>query len=55
MVRNAIGTPSVPPNQVIIGLSLLLTFFIMAPVYKQMDETAIQPYLERIRSIRRPR
>jgi flagellar biosynthetic protein FliP len=45
MVRTAIGTPSVPPNQVIIGLSLLLTFFIMAPVYKQMDETAIQPYL----------
>jgi flagellar biosynthetic protein FliP len=45
MVRSAIGTPSIPPNQVIIGLSLLLTFFIMAPVYKQMDETAIQPYL----------
>jgi flagellar biosynthesis protein FliP len=45
MLRNAIGTPSVPPNQVIIGLSLLLTFFIMAPVYKQIDETAIQPYL----------
>ena len=45
MVRNAIGTPTIPPNQVIIGLSLLLTFFIMAPVYKQMDETAIQPYL----------
>ncbi len=46
MVRNAIGTPSIPPNQVIIGLSLLLTFFVMAPVYKQMDETAIQPYLK---------
>jgi flagellar biosynthetic protein FliP len=45
MLRSAIGTPSVPPNQVIIGLSLLLTFFIMAPVYKQMDETAIQPFL----------
>lgn len=45
MVRNAIGTPSIPPNQVVIGLSLLLTFFVMAPVYKQMDETAIQPYL----------
>lgn len=45
MVRNAIGTPSIPPNQVIIGLSLLLTFFIMAPVYKQMDEQAIQPYI----------
>ena len=45
MVRTAIGTQSAPPNQVIIGLSLLLTFFIMAPVYKEMDETAIQPYL----------
>jgi len=47
MVRNAIGTPSVPPNQVVIGLSLLLTFFIMAPVYKQMDEQAIQPFLNK--------
>jgi len=45
MLRSAIGTPSVPPNQVIIGLSLLLTFFIMTPVYKQMDQTAVQPFL----------
>ena len=45
MLRSAIGTQSVPPNQVIIGLSLLLTFFIMAPVYKQVDESAIQPFL----------
>lgn len=45
MLRSAIGTPSAPPNQVIVGLSLLLTFFIMAPVYKQMDERAIQPFL----------
>ncbi len=45
MLRSAVGTPTIPPNQVIIGLSLLLTFFIMAPVYKQIDETAIQPYL----------
>jgi flagellar biosynthetic protein FliP len=45
MLRNAIGTPAVPPNQVIIGLSLLLTFFIMAPIYNQIDETAVQPYL----------
>ncbi len=45
MLRSAIGTPSIPPNQVIIGLSLLLTFFIMAPVYTQIDETALQPYL----------
>jgi len=45
VLRSAIGTPSIPPNQVIIGLSLLLTFFIMSPVYKQIDTDAIQPYL----------
>lgn len=45
MLRSAIGMPSIPPNQVVIGLSLLLTFFIMAPVYKQIDQTAIQPYI----------
>jgi flagellar biosynthetic protein FliP len=45
MLRSAIGTPAIPPNQVLIGLSLLLTFFIMAPVYNQIDETAVQPYL----------
>ncbi len=47
MLRNAIGTPSIPPNQVVIGLSLILTFFIMAPVYKQVNETAIQPFLNK--------
>jgi flagellar biosynthetic protein FliP len=46
MLRTAIGTPSIPPNQVVIGLSLILTFFIMAPVYKEMDKTAIQPFIE---------
>lgn len=45
MLRSAIGTPAIPPNQVMVGLALLLTFFIMAPVYRQMDQTAIQPYL----------
>lgn len=45
MLRNAIGTPAIPPNQVLIGLSLILTFFIMAPVYKQIDKNAIQPFL----------
>jgi flagellar biosynthetic protein FliP len=45
MLRTAIGTPAIPPNQVIIGLSLILTFFIMAPVYKQMDKEAIQPFI----------
>ncbi len=46
MLRSAIGTPTIPPNQVVIGLSLLLTIFIMAPVYGQIDQTAIQPYLK---------
>lgn len=46
MLRSAIGTPSIPPNQVLIGLSLLLTFFIMAPVYNEIDKQAIQPYME---------
>jgi len=46
ILRTAIGTPTIPPNQVIIGLSLLLTFFIMAPVYKQIDTQAIQPYIK---------
>ena len=45
LLRTAIGTPTVPPNQIIIGLSLLLTFFIMAPVYQQVDQQAMQPYL----------
>jgi flagellar biosynthesis protein FliP len=45
MVRTAIGTPTVPPTQVILGLALLLTFFVMTPVYTKMDEQAIQPYL----------
>jgi flagellar biosynthesis protein FliP len=46
MLRSAIGTPTVPPNQVIIGLALLLTFFIMTPVYQKIDQTALQPYLK---------
>ena len=45
MLRTALGTPTAPPNQVIVGLSLLLTLFIMAPVYQKIDEQAIQPYL----------
>ncbi len=46
MVRSAIGTPTIPPNQVVIGLSLLLTFFIMTPVYQQVNTQAIEPYLD---------
>lgn len=44
-VRNALGTPSIPPNQVLIGLSLFLTFFVMGPTYNEINEKALQPYL----------
>ncbi len=46
-VRQAMGTQQMPPNQVIIGLSLFLTFFIMAPVLDQINDTALQPYIKK--------
>jgi flagellar biosynthetic protein FliP len=42
-IRGAIGMQTTPPNQVLIGLALFLTFFIMEPVFVQINETAIQP------------
>ena len=44
-LRQAMGTQQMPPNQIIIGLSMFLTFFIMAPVFTQINENALQPYL----------
>jgi flagellar biosynthetic protein FliP len=44
-LRQAIGTQQSPPNQVLIGLGLFLTFFIMAPVWQQVYQTALRPYL----------
>lgn len=44
LVRQAIGTPQLPPNQVVIGLSLILTFFVMAPTLDQVNREAFQPY-----------
>jgi flagellar biosynthesis protein FliP len=44
--RNAMATQQIPPNQVIIGLALFLTFFVMQPTMAQINETAVQPYLE---------
>lgn len=44
--RSAIGTQQMPPNQVLIGLALFLTFFIMSPVITEINETAIKPYTE---------
>lgn len=44
-VRSALGLQQMPPNQVLIGLALFLTFFIMAPVADQINQTALQPYM----------
>lgn len=42
-LRTAIGTQTAPPNQVLIGLALFLTFFIMWPTFQEINENAIQP------------
>ncbi|SCG83437.1 flagellar biosynthesis protein FliP [Proteiniborus sp. DW1] len=44
-LRNAIGTQQTPPNQVLIGIALFLTFFLMAPIASEINQEAIQPYL----------
>ncbi|MBW1729659.1 MAG: flagellar type III secretion system pore protein FliP [Deltaproteobacteria bacterium] len=45
LIRHALGTQQMPPNQVLIGLALLLTFFLMSPVYNKVNKEALQPYL----------
>ena len=44
-LRQALATQQTPPNQVLIGLALILTFFIMAPTYQRVNSEAIQPYV----------
>ncbi len=43
-IRNALGTPTMPPNQILIGLSLFLTLFVMFPTFKAVNTTALKPY-----------
>lgn len=45
LLRSAIGIPQLPPNQVLLGLALFLTFFVMAPVWNRINADALQPYL----------
>ncbi|TGE32623.1 flagellar type III secretion system pore protein FliP [Desulfosporosinus sp. Sb-LF] len=45
-VRNALGTQQLPPNQVLAGLALFLTFFVMAPTWIQINTNALQPYMK---------
>lgn len=43
-IRNALGTQQIPPTQVLIGLALFLTYFVMTPVFGQINDNAIKPY-----------
>lgn len=45
ILRQALGLQQSPSNQILIGMSLFLTFFIMTPVFQTMNETAFQPYI----------
>jgi flagellar biosynthetic protein FliP len=45
-LRQALGTPQLPPNQVLLGLSLFLTLFIMAPTFGRVHDEALKPLLD---------
>lgn len=45
LLRQALGTNQLPPNQVVIGLALFLTVYVMAPVWQQVNQEALQPLL----------
>ena len=46
LTRQALGAQNLPPNQVIIGLSLILTFFVMSPTFSKINDVAYQPYIK---------
>jgi flagellar biosynthetic protein FliP len=46
LTRNALGLQGIPPNQVVVGLSLFLTFFVMFPTFSAINQTALQPLLD---------
>nr|WP_242825049.1 flagellar type III secretion system pore protein FliP [Acetobacterium woodii] len=43
-LRNALGTQQTPPNQILVGLALAITFFVMSPVLTEINNVALQPY-----------
>jgi len=45
LLRQALGTQQLPPNQVLIGLSMFMTFLVMTPTWQKMNDTALQPYM----------
>jgi len=46
ILRQAIGIPNVPSNQILIGLALIMTFYVMMPVFSSINEVSLQPYLQ---------
>jgi flagellar biosynthetic protein FliP len=50
-LRQALGTQQVPPPQVLVGLALFLTFFVMAPTWNKVNTEALQPYLNNTMSM----
>ena len=46
LTRNALGLTAIPPNQVVIGLALFLSLFVMAPTLTKINDTALQPLLK---------
>ncbi len=46
ILRQALGTAQTPSNQIILGLSLFLTLFIMTPIFTEVNKVAVQPYLQ---------
>lgn len=44
-LRQAMGVPQLPPNQILVGLSLFLTLFIMGPAFKEVNEKGLQPFM----------
>ena len=45
LLRQALGTNQLPPNQILVGLSLFMTFLVMQPTWKKVNDEALQPYL----------
>ena len=46
IVRQAVGMPQAPSSQVLVGLSLFLTFFVMSPVFNKVYDNAVKPYMD---------
>lgn len=46
LTRNAVGLPTIPPNQVVIGLAMFLSLFVMGPTLAEMNREALQPFLK---------